>query len=121
MNEYIVDETPESRLKELAKEGGVHILLYPDIRTDHLHGRSTGVWFINTGSVGRSEDGDPRACYALLSIDPFSVTHVRVTYDIERAAAAIHDHHLPEAFARIIREGKPLDAIGIQDEKERPS
>ena len=25
---------------------------------------------VNTGSVGKPKDGDPRACYVLLTVDP---------------------------------------------------
>jgi predicted phosphodiesterase len=66
-----------------------------------------GVQFINTGSVGRPKDGDPRACYALLSIDASGarVEFVRVAYDIEETARAIRDNGLPGEFAEILRLG----------------
>jgi diadenosine tetraphosphatase ApaH/serine/threonine PP2A family protein phosphatase len=72
-----------------------------------------GVWFINTGSVGRPDDGDPRACYAILQIDSkqIQVRHYRVEYDVERAVAAIREHELPEPFAQMTLEGHSLDAV----------
>ena len=58
---------------------------------------SSGVQFINTGSVGRPKDGDPRACYVTLAIDGSGVRveFVRVAYDIDEAARAIRESELP--------------------------
>jgi len=74
-------------------------------------------WFINTGSVGRPDDGDPRACYAVLQIGDgtFQIDHFRLEYDLASAVAAIHDRGLPEAFAQMLIQGRNLDAVlGIQ-------
>lgn len=69
-----------------------------------------GVRLVNTGSVGRPKDGDPRAGYVLLSPPEddggWGVEHVRVAYDVERAARAIEDSGLPDAFAAQLREGE---------------
>jgi hypothetical protein len=72
-----------------------------------------GVWFINTGSVGRPDDGDPRATYAVLKLKPESleVRHWRVDYDVARSVAAIREHQLPEAFAQMTLKGRNLDAV----------
>ena len=69
------------------------------------------VWFINTGSVGRPDDGDPRATYAVLCITSgeIEVEHIRVAYDVESSAAAIRENHLPEAFAQMLIRGTSLD------------
>ena len=66
-----------------------------------------GIRFVNTGSVGRPKDGDPRAGYVLLTVDGTSSTSelVRVAYDVERAASAILASTLPPAFADYLRTG----------------
>lgn len=66
-----------------------------------------GVHFVNTGSVGRPKDGDTRAGYTLLSLadGDTRVEHVRVTYDVERAADAILASGLPDEFAEYLRSG----------------
>lgn len=66
-----------------------------------------GVHFVNTGSVGRPKDGDPRAGYvrAVLGPDGWRVEHVRVAYDVERAASAILGSGLPADFADHLRTG----------------
>ena len=60
------------------------------------------VHFVNTGSVGRPKDGDPRAGYILLDVgepDRVGVEIVRVDYDVEHAAKAIVASSLPDDFA----------------------
>jgi predicted phosphodiesterase len=63
--------------------------------------------FVNTGSVGRPKDGDPRAGYALIDFADAGVrvTFERVAYDVEAAASAILDSDLPDAFAHYLRSG----------------
>lgn len=66
-----------------------------------------GVHFVNTGSVGRPKDGDPRAGYVLLdaAVGAAKVEIVRVGYDVERAAAGILASSLPADFAMFLRSG----------------
>lgn len=66
-----------------------------------------GVHYVNTGSVGRPKDGDPRASYALLDLAAaeVAVEIVRVEYDVESAAEAILASDLPEEFADQLRQG----------------
>lgn len=74
-----------------------------------------GVRYVNTGSVGRPKDGDPRAGYVLLDVDGAGETrveHVRVPYDVERAADAILAGDLPDEFAHVLRTGGRLPPEG---------
>ncbi|MDB4880822.1 MAG: hypothetical protein JWL60_2268 [Gemmatimonadetes bacterium] len=66
-----------------------------------------GVHFVNTGSVGRPKDGDPRAGWVRLDVDDTGVTveHVRVAYDVDAAARAILASGLPDDFAEQLRTG----------------
>ena len=67
-----------------------------------------GVRFVNTGSVGRPKDGDPRAGYVLLDIghsEDLKVEFVRVGYDVEQAGRAIAAAGLPSEFADYLRTG----------------
>lgn len=113
--EYIGPETSEERLRWLAAAASADIIAY-----GHSHvgfARCVdGVWFINPGSVGRPDDGDPRASYALLEITPDAVRveHIRLEYNLEQAASAIEAHHLPQEFAAMIRLGRNLDWIQEQ-------
>ncbi len=117
LTEYLDYGTPDTRLYEIAAAEQGKVII-----TGHSHRAAAreveGVWFINAGSVGRPEDGDPRACYALLTVDPFSIIHIRVPYEIDRTVEAIRHRHLPDAFARIVREGRSLDVV--QEPGDRP-
>ena len=66
-----------------------------------------GVHYVNTGSVGRPKDGDPRAGYVLLDVDERGVRadFIRVAYDVDRAAGAIIESELPDEFAEFLRTG----------------
>lgn len=73
-----------------------------------------GMHFVNTGSVGRPKDGDPRAGYSLLDIasdGAVDVRHERVAYDVARASGAIRTSSLPAEFANYLESGgSRLDA-----------
>jgi predicted phosphodiesterase len=73
-----------------------------------------GVHLLNTGSVGRPKDGDPRAGYVLLTLDAGGAhpEFVRIGYDVERAMAGIRGSGLPEAFADQLRTGGAAPARG---------
>jgi hypothetical protein len=75
-----------------------------------------GVTFVNPGGVGRSDDGNPRASYAVLDLGKgrFGVVHHRVRYPVEAAVDALQRRGLPEAFGRMLLESKTLDAV-LQD------
>jgi putative phosphoesterase len=66
-----------------------------------------GIDFVNTGSVGRPKDGDPRAGYCVLTIDGNSVSseQIRLPYDVERTCARLVEAGLPEYFADYLRTG----------------
>lgn len=69
-----------------------------------------GVHFVNTGSVGRPKDGDPRAGYVIVEFETSepSIEFRRVEYDVEKAAAAILSSTLPSDFAEYLRTGGKL-------------
>lgn len=66
-----------------------------------------GVHFVNTGSVGRPKDGDPRAGYCVLELDASGVKaeQVRLDYDVELAARRLVEAGLPDYFADYLRAG----------------
>src|SRR5207248_1373951 len=60
-----------------------------------------GVLFVNCGSVGKPQDGDPRACFAILerTESRLDVTIQRVEYDHEAAARDVAAAGLPAEYA----------------------
>jgi len=117
--EHLTPSTPEKRLQKLARMAKADVIV-----CGHSHQpfarQVEGVWFINTGSVGRPDDGDPRACYAILQIEAkqIQVQHYRLEYDVDRAVAAVREHELPEAFAQMFLQGRDLDAVLQMEEAE---
>ena len=111
-------DTPDERLAELgylaSKKYGSS---FAAIIFGHSHQgfarQVDGTWFINTGSVGRPGDGDPRACYAIMKIAGagMGVEHFRLEYEVERAVAAIREKGLPEAFAQMLIQGRELEGV----------
>ena len=114
--EPLTPETPVERLRVLAEIAGTEIIV-----CGHSHrpfARTVdNVWFINTGSVGRPDDGDNRASYAILTMSgrQISVEHFRLAYAVEQAVAEIHKNSLPLEFAQMLQRGVPLEQVAGVD------
>jgi putative phosphoesterase len=116
-DKQIGPETPDERLREIAHRADADVIIF-----GHSHipfsRQVDGVWFINPGGAGRQDDGDPRASYAILQTDPLEVNHYRVTYDAEKATAAIRKNGLPEVFAQMTLQGLSPDAVAQELSKK---
>jgi predicted phosphodiesterase len=121
VNEYLFEDRPQASLLRMMEATRADVMLF-----GHTHkpyhkaipyatedGRTTFRHAVNTGSVGKPKDGDPRAGYVLLTLDPerrksdaayCQTEHVRVAYHVERAAEAVEASPLPDAFADMLRE-----------------
>ncbi len=118
-NEELLDpDTPEERLRELNQLAvEAHGTEFDAIICGHSHRAFTRqvdrTLFINTGSVGRPDDGNPRTAYATLEVqkDGLQVTHYRLNYDVDEAVAAIRKEGLPEAFAEMLILGRDLESV----------
>lgn len=84
--------------------------ILPVIPEENQHYRHA----INIGSVGKPKDSNPQGGYVLLHIEEDSsifnknavqVVFVRFDYDIEKAAQAIENSPLPDAYAESLRKG----------------
>lgn len=114
IEEALFLDTPESRLQELAALAGTDAIIFGHSHQAFVR-QVDGVWFINTGTVGRPTEGDPRATYAVLTLSAkkFHVQHFQVDYNVERAVAAIRQNNLPEEFAKMLLQGRNLDQLEI--------
>jgi putative phosphoesterase len=81
------------------------------------HREVSRVHFVNTGSVGRPKDGDPRAGYCVLTLDGdrVSVEQIRLDYDVELTCSRLLAAGLPEFFADYLRTG---GTVTIPDETD---
>jgi predicted phosphodiesterase len=121
ISEYLFEDRDERSLLRICKDARADILCFGHThkpfhrilpREEPAHGYHRHA--INTGSVGKPKDGDPRGCYVILTIDPGSsvrnpdsvkVEFVRFEYDIEKSARAIGESPLPNAYAEALRKG----------------
>jgi putative phosphoesterase len=109
-DEELYPSVPEGRFHELAKDspyqiqimGHSHVPFYKVV---------DGVHFINTGSVGRMFDGDPRASFAVLKIysGQIAVEHFRIPYPVKEVIKGLNNHRLPDIYANMFRVGKKLN------------
>ncbi|MGI6657383.1 MAG: metallophosphoesterase family protein [Desulfobulbus sp.] len=109
--EFLFDDTPTKRFKELAKAGNYEIVV-----TGHSHTPYArlvgGIHFINPGSVGRMFDGRPEASYAILELgrgNKVRVTLHRCPYDVEAVVTALDQQGLPAIYAEMFRTGRKLN------------
>ena len=105
---YWTEDRPDSFCLKMAEIAGARS--GDVIAFGHTHKPWTrtidGIHFLNTGSVGRPKDGDPRAGYVIATVG--AQTHfdfVRVTYDIDRTVNGIEASDLPKEFGAYLRTG----------------
>ncbi len=108
MNEYLFEDRPQATFERIAKVAGCEILLFGHTHLPYTK-RVAGTLFVNTGSVGRPKDGDPRAGYVLLEARRRPKVQIRrVEYDVDSAAQAIRETDLPDYYAEeLIAGGAP--------------
>jgi predicted phosphodiesterase len=122
INEYLFEDRDEKSLMRIMRDADADIMCFghthkpfhrilPDVVEGQPHYRHA----INIGSVGKPKDGDPRGGYVLLEISEKShagvkesvgAEFVRFDYDIEKAAKAVEESPLPDAYAQALRTGK---------------
>ncbi|HEX2606683.1 MAG TPA: metallophosphoesterase family protein [Flavisolibacter sp.] len=119
INEYLFEDREEQSLLRILEDADADILCF-----GHTHKPFHRVLLsadgnryrhaINTGSVGKPKDQNPKGCYVLLTIDEEStlsdkdsiqVRFVRFDYDVEKAAKAVEESPLPDAYADMLRKG----------------
>jgi predicted phosphodiesterase len=106
---YVTEDRSDAFLEKMAKDLGSRAEDVVCFGHTHKpwHRLVEGVQFVNTGSVGRPKDGDPRAGYVLLTTEGSGVRveFVRVAYDVDEAARGIRESELPAEFADFLRSG----------------
>jgi len=122
INEYLFEDREEKSLLRIMQDADADIMCFGHTHKPYHRilegGRPEGEaqlhyrHAINIGSVGKPKDGDRRGCYVLLTInenssitkmDSIGVEFVRFEYDFEKAAKAVEDSPLPQAFADALR------------------
>ncbi|MGZ3333298.1 MAG: metallophosphoesterase family protein [Gemmatimonadaceae bacterium] len=106
---YVTEDRSDAFLEKMARDLGSRAEDVICFGHTHKpwHRVVEGVQFVNTGSVGRPKDGDPRAGYVLCTTEGSGVRveFVRVAYDVDEAARGIRESELPAEFADFLRSG----------------
>jgi putative phosphoesterase len=116
--EHLGPDTPEERLLEIAAKSGSDIIICGHSHRPFVRKAGNTV-FINPGTVGLPDDGDPRASFAMLEISSkngVKVHHYRVDYDVRAAAGAVAGKGLPEIFSKMLLHAKNYTAIKDQQD-----
>lgn len=106
VREYLRPRLTDAELAPVLGEVSEEVLL-----VGHTHiplvRQVAGKWLFNPGSVGFPKDGDPRASYALLTVEEEVQVEIRrVVYDVERTARALLAAGLPPQAAADLRHGR---------------
>jgi predicted phosphodiesterase len=122
INEYLFEDREEKSMLRIMDDARADILCFGHTHKPYHRilpsGHQPGSRLrhaVNIGSVGKPKDGDPRGGYVLLTIDTTAkvtderllhVEFVRFAYDVEKAATAVEQSPLPDAYAAMLRDGK---------------
>jgi putative phosphoesterase len=117
IDEHLYHDTPKERLKEIVEDRKADVII-----TGHSHDQYMrevdGVFFLNSGSVGRPDDENPKAAYAVLKFNPLKVVLLRVEYDVSASANALRKKGLPESFSQMLLRGVAIGKI-IKEDRQR--
>ncbi|MDO6390394.1 metallophosphoesterase family protein [Pontibacter sp. BT731] len=121
INEYLFEDRDEKSLLRIMKDADADIMCFGHTHKPYhrILDNSEGEQFyfrhaINIGSVGKPKDADNRGGYVMLIIDEQSsvldkdsigVEFIRFAYDFEKAASAVEESELPDAYADNLRKG----------------
>jgi len=121
INEYLFEDRDEKSMLRIMQDADADIMCFGHTHKPYHRTMNAGAadapyyrHAINIGSVGKPKDGDQRGGYVLLHIDENSsvavkdciqVEFIRFTYDVEKAAKAVEDSPLPNAYAESLRKG----------------
>ncbi len=122
INEYLFEDRDEKSMLRIMEQADADIMCFGHTHKPYHRILNSGVdgqdhfrHAVNIGSVGKPKDGDPRGGYVLIHIqedssilnkDSIAVEFVRFSYDVEKAARAVEDSRLPDAYAEALRKAQ---------------
>lgn len=119
VNEYLFEDRDEKSLLRIFEQANADVICMghthkPYHRVLKAEGETERYYHaVNLGSVGKPKDGDPRACYVIVTIpetahaskaDSIQAEFIRVEYDVEKAAQAVEGSPLPDKYADNLRK-----------------
>lgn len=117
MNEYLFANRDPRSLARIAAMADTDVLVFGHTHQPWVK-EIGGVLMVNVGSVGKPKDGDPRAAWALFTIEagqPVQVEIRRAPYDVASMAAAIRaTSGLPDRFAIDLETGGVEESASLR-------
>jgi len=120
INEYLFEDREEKSMLKIMETVNADLMFfghthkpYHRVFEYNKEGKTAYRHAINIGSVGKPKDGDTRGCYVLIHINEntsrldkssIKVEFKRFEYDIEKAATAVENSILPNAYADMLRK-----------------
>jgi predicted phosphodiesterase len=120
INEYLFEDREEKSMLKIMETVNADLMFfghthkpYHRVFEYNKEGQTAYRHAINIGSVGKPKDGDTRGCYVLIHINEntsrldknsINVEFKRFEYDIEKAATAVENSILPNAYADMLRK-----------------
>ena len=99
--QYVFPDHDEAELAAWLEEAGVKILCLGHTHLPFVRSVGPGL-VVNPGSVGKSKDGDPRASYALIDLEPQPRAQiVRLPWDVEAEARLLIGAGLDSMVSRL--------------------
>jgi putative phosphoesterase len=115
INEYLYADRPDATFERIAKVAGCDALFFGHTHLPYQK-RVGRTLFVNAGSVGKPQDGDPRAGYVIVDLARRpGVEFRRVAYDVAAAARAVRESGLPPHFADLLESGGRAQESGRPD------
>ncbi len=118
INEYLFEDRAEKSMLRIMEQADADIMCFGHTHKPYHRILSNGKdhfrHAINIGSVGKPKDTDNRGGYVIVTVnqdasitdrDSISTEFIRFDYDIEKAANAIEESILPNAYAENLRNG----------------
>lgn len=121
INEYLFEDRDEKSLLRILQYTEADIMCFGHTHKPYHRILNSGGeekphyrHAINLGSFGKPKDSDTRGCYVVLEIDEnasildkdsIKPQFIRFGYDVEKAAKAVEDSRLPNAYAENLRNG----------------
>lgn len=105
INEYLYQDRPDSSLERILDQANADVMVCGHTHLPFHKILPSKRHVINAGSVGKPKDGDPRACYIVLTVKDgvVDVKFNRVEYAVENTALAIESTAMPNEFAMMLR------------------
>jgi putative phosphoesterase len=105
-------DTPDTQFEEIAASVEEDIIVFGHTHIPFVK-EIAGKLFVNTGSVGRPGDRDPRAGHVVLEVSEGQIAAriKRVGYNVDKTVKTIYESALPDEFALMFQQGQKLDDI----------